>query len=56
MLLLTIIYIVFIGLGLPDSMFGTAWPAIYQEWNLPFSFGSFIVSIIWAAGKQDVMK
>lgn len=47
MLLLTIIYISFIGLGLPDSMFGTAWPAIYQEWGLPFSFGSFIVSIIY---------
>lgn len=47
MLLLTIIYISFIGLGLPDSMFGAAWPAIYQEWELPFSFGSFIVSIIY---------
>ena len=45
MLLLTAIYIAFIGLGLPDSMFGTAWPAIYQEWGLPFSYGSFIVSI-----------
>lgn len=47
MLLLTVIYITFIGLGLPDSMFGTAWPAIYQEWGLQFSFGSFIVSIIY---------
>lgn len=45
MLLLTAIYIAFIGLGLPDSMFGTAWPAIYQEWGLPLSYGSFIVSI-----------
>ena len=47
MLLLTVIYIAFIGRGLPDSMFGTAWPSIYQEWGLPFSFGSFIVSIIY---------
>lgn len=47
MLLLAVIYIAFIGLGLPDSMFGTAWPAIYQEWGLPFSYGSFIVSIIY---------
>lgn len=47
MLLLTVIYIAFIGLGVPDSMFGTAWPSIYQEWGLPFSFGSFIVSIIY---------
>lgn len=27
-LLLLIIYITFIGLGIPDSVFGTAWPAI----------------------------
>ena len=47
MLLLTIIYIAFVGLGLPDSMFGTAWPAIYGEWGLPFSYGSFVVSIIY---------
>lgn len=42
MLLLLIIYIAFIGLGLPNSLFGTAWPAIYADLGLPFSFGSFI--------------
>lgn len=26
-LLLLVIYIAFIGLGIPDSLFGTAWPA-----------------------------
>ena len=41
-LLLVIIYIAFIGLGLPDSLFGTAWPAIYSDFSLPISFGSFI--------------
>ena len=41
-LLLMIIYIAFIGLGLPDSLFGTAWPAIYAEFGLPISFGSFV--------------
>lgn len=44
--LLIIIYIAFIGLGLPDSLFGTAWPAIYQEFGLPFSFGSVITVLI----------
>ena len=44
--LLIIIYIAFIGLGLPDSLFGTAWPAIYTEFSLPFSFGSFITVIM----------
>ena len=41
-LLLLIIYLAFIGLGIPDSLFGTAWPAIYTEFNLPISYGSII--------------
>ena len=45
-LLLIIIYMAFIGLGLPDSLFGTAWPAIYAEFGLPFSFGSFVSTVI----------
>lgn len=44
--LLLIIYIAFIGLGIPDSLFGTAWPAIYTEFHLPFSFASFVTVII----------
>ena len=45
-LLLIIIYIAFIGLGLPDSMFGTAWPAIYTDFELPISFGSFVTATV----------
>ena len=45
-LLLIVIYIAFIGLGIPDSLFGTAWPAIYSEYGLPLSFGSFVTVII----------
>ena len=45
MILLLVIYIAFIGLGLPDSLFGTAWPAIYADMGLPFSFGSFVTLI-----------
>ena len=45
-ILLIVIYTAFIGLGLPDSLFGTAWPAIYAEFSLPFSFGSFITVIM----------
>lgn len=44
-LLLAVIYLAFIGLGLPDSLFGTAWPAIYAEYNLPLSFGSFLTVV-----------
>ena len=36
-LLLVVIYIAYIGLGVPDSLFGTAWPAMYQEFDLPIS-------------------
>lgn len=45
-ILLTIIYITFIGLGIPDSLFGTAWPAIYQEFHLPISHANFVTCII----------
>ena len=48
-LILVIIFIDFIGLGIPDSLFGPAWPAIYAEFSLPVSIGSF-VSIINTAG------
>lgn len=44
--LLFVIYMAFIGLGLPDSMFGTAWPAIYADFDLPISYGSFIASTV----------
>jgi len=44
--LLFVIYVAFIGLGLPDSLFGTAWPAIYADFELPISYGSFITSTV----------
>ena len=45
-LLLTIIYISFISLGLPDSLLGSAWPSIYPEINVPVSFAGIISMII----------
>ena len=44
-LLLIVIYIAFIGLGIPDSLFGTAWPAIYSEYGLPISLGGIITTV-----------
>ncbi len=41
-LLLIVIYIGFIGLGVPDSIFGTAWPILRRDFMLPVSFSSFI--------------
>ena len=45
-LLFIIISIIFIGLGLPDSLFGTAWPAIYEQYSLPVSYANFVTIII----------
>ncbi len=44
-ILLIVIYICFIGLGLPDSLFGTSWPAIYPEFGLPVSYANFATTI-----------
>lgn len=48
-LLLAIIYIAFISLGLPDALLGSAWPSMYQEFGVPFSYAG-IVSMIIALG------
>ena len=45
-LLLIFIYIFYIGLGIPDSLLGTAWPAIYEEFHAPISYVSFVSMII----------
>ena len=46
MILLTVIYIAFIGLGVPDSLIGAAWPAIYTDMSLPVSAVSCITLLI----------
>ena len=45
-LLLIVIYIAFIGLGIPDSLFGTAWPAIYKEFSLSISNAGYVTFLI----------
>jgi len=40
--LLMVIYISFISLGIPDSMLGVAWPAMYEEFNLPIGLAGYI--------------
>lgn len=45
-LLLTLIYICFISLGLPDSLLGSAWPMLHTEINVPVSFAGIISMII----------
>lgn len=45
-ILLIIIYIAFIGLGVPDSLIGSAWPAIHTELNIPVEAVSIITFLI----------
>ena len=44
--LFVVISLIFIGLGLPDSLFGSAWPAIYSDLNLPISYANFVTTLI----------
>lgn len=46
MLLLLVIYIAFIGVGIPETLIGAAWPAVYREWGIPESWLSFVTFII----------
>ncbi|WP_308547339.1 MFS transporter [uncultured Selenomonas sp.] len=48
-LLLAVIYLAFIGLGLPDSLLGAAWPAIQPSLGVPLSYAG-IISMIIALG------
>ncbi len=43
--LLIVIYIVFVSLGLPDSLFGVSWPVVHTDFGMPESFAS-LYSII----------
>ncbi len=44
--LLIVIYIAFIGLGVPDSLIGSAWPAMHTELNIPVEAVSIITFLI----------
>ena len=48
-ILLAVIYLAFISLGLPDSLLGSAWPAMHLEFGVPISYAG-AVSMIIAAG------
>lgn len=45
-ILLIVIYIAFIGLGIPDSLIGSAWPAIHTELNIPVEAVSAVTLLI----------
>ena len=45
-ILLIVIYIAFIGLGVPDSLIGSAWPAIHTELGVPVEMVSILTFLI----------
>lgn len=45
-LLLSIIYLAFISLGLPDSLLGSGWPVMQPELGVPVSFAGIVTMII----------
>lgn len=47
--LLSVIYLAFISLGLPDGLLGAGWPSMYPQFNVPVSYAG-IVSVIITAG------
>jgi fucose permease len=48
-ILLTLIYIAFISLGLPDSLLGSAWPTMQEGFGVPLSYASYI-SMLMSVG------
>ncbi len=45
-LLLCIIYLGFVALGLPDSLFGAAWPVLQPQLNVPLAWAGFVTMTI----------
>lgn len=46
-LLTGLIFIIYIGLGIPDSSLGASWPAVYADLNLPVGALSFLTTITY---------
>lgn len=47
-MLLALIYLSFIGLGLPDSLLGSSWPVVHLEMGVPMSYAGIVSSVIFA--------
>ena len=45
-LLLSLIYLSFVSLGLPDSLLGAGWPVIHSEFSVPISYMGLVTMII----------
>lgn len=41
-LLLAVVYLIFISLGLPDSLLGSGWPAMQVDFGVPSSYAGYV--------------
>lgn len=41
-LLIAVIYLIFISLGLPDSLLGSGWPAMHASFSVPSSYAGYV--------------
>ena len=41
-LLIAVIYLIFISLGLPDSLLGAGWPSMHTAFSVPSSYAGFV--------------
>ncbi len=44
--LLAVIYLIFISLGLPDSLLGSGWPVMHEAFGVPSSYAGFVYMAI----------
>lgn len=47
-LLLAVIYLIFVSLGLPDSLLGSGWPKMQVEFGVPSSYAGYVFMMISA--------
>ena len=45
-LLLAVIYLVFVSLGLPDSLLGSGWPVMHADFGVPSSYAGYVFMTI----------
>ena len=55
-LLTAIIYLSFISLGLPDSLLGSAWPVMREEFGAPLSYAGIVSMVRCGAHRRNGLE
>ena len=51
-LLLAVIYLIFISLGLPDSLLGSGWPTMQVDFGVPSSYAGYVSMTISSTSRK----